>query len=652
MAIEGYRKLKMPKDPGTSIPKISKIDDQTIIRCTENYRREADDARRPRLEQNKINFACYNLKQDFSHKIPGQSQEFLPKMAMAVEQSANFIQQGLTDIGEWWRAEPEVGLNEDMMKVKPSLVYTITERQLQRAGFMNKIGEAAKLGLIGSLMIAKVGGRFVTKPIYRAESNMKNGSFKKKLVKKEDKVWQLEISLIRHEDYYPDPTDNNLYELQDIWMDYHKVLELATGPDAIYIKSEVEKLKGQESSEPADKSETRERETGLGWTNSGYRKSIKITECWGSIIDEDGEIIFENVVWTIANDRFLIQKPTENPYWHGQSPFVRDAIVRVPHSVWGKAQMDAPSMLNRASNEMFNLVLDGGMMAVHGIKELNKSWLDDPSQVEGGIGPGTTLIRNASAPPGVPIMTRVDTSSVPSDGLNVLNLLNQEFNASAMTNDLRMGVASFRSVKATEVVEASQTIASMFSGIAKNIEGTSDSGFITPILQKSWKTIAQHIQQMDRADLEALIGKDMTNMILAMGPEELFADTVQGCRFRTFGISAMLNKQKDFTKLTALLQTVAGSEVLTEAFLQKYDFNKILTEIVRSLDINPYKIQADPKDGGDLTQMPPAMQGVPDMQSQIPQAGAAVNQADPMQSNAQPIQATEFPASRATPSQG
>jgi hypothetical protein len=649
MANKGYEKLKTPKDPRITIPNTSRIDDQTIIRCTENYRREADDARRPRLEQNKINFACYNLKQDYSHKIKGQSQEFLPKMAMAVEQSANFIQQGLTDIGEWWRAEPEVGLNEDMMKVKPSTVYTITERQLQRAGFMNKIGEAAKLGLIGSLMIAKVGGKFVTKPIYRAVANSKDGSFSKKLVKKEDKVWQLEISLIRHEDYYPDPTGNDLYELQDIWMDYHKVLELATGKDAIYIKSEVEKLKGQESSEPADKAQSKERETGLGWANSGYRKRVKLTECWGNIIDEDGEIIFENVVWTIANDRFLIQKPTENPYWHGKSPFVKDAIVRVPHSVWGKAQMDAPSMLNRASNEMFNLVLDGGMMSVHGIKEINPSWLEDSSQIEEGIGPGTTLRRNQMAPNGVPIMTRVDTSSVPADGLNVLNLLNQEFNASAMTNDLRMGVASFRSVKATEVVEASQTIASMFSGIAKNIEGTSDSGFITPILQKSWMTIAQHIQQMDRADLISLLGKDATDAILAMGPAELFAETVQGCKFRTFGISAMLNKQKDFTKLTALLQTVAGSEVLTEAFLQKYDFNKILTEIVRSLDINPFKIQADAKDGGDLTKTPPAIQGMPDMQSQIPQAGAAVNQADPMQSAAQPVQSTDFPASRATP---
>lgn len=625
--------------------------ESTIINCLTNYREEADEARLDRILQNRVNFDSYHLRQDFSYKQKGQSREFLPKMSMAVEQAANFLQQGLTDIGEWFRVEPQPGLPEDMMKVKPKTVFLLLNRQLVKTGFMNKVGDAAKLGLIGSLMIAKVGGRYKNKPIYKAKTELKNGSYKKKLIKMEDKVWELDVSLVRQEDYYPDPTGRGLYEIQDMFMDYYEIERLAKGPDAIYDLEAVQKLKGQYDAYGIDKDFQKSRETGQNVTSHGYRNQIKVSEIWGNILDEQGNLIYENVVCTIANDQFVIQKPTPNPWWHGESPFVTCPIISVPHSVWGKALMDAPAMLNRALNEIFNLSLDGGMMSVHGIKQIRKSWLEDESQVDDGIPPGTTLTVNSQCPPGATVLERVDTSTVPADGLNMMNVLNQEFNVSALTNDLRMGVASFRAVKATEVVEASQTITSMFSGMAKNIEGEEDSGFITPILQKAWKCIAQNINDLDSNELKALLSEKVTSQLLAMGNEEMFADTVQGCKFRTFGISATLNKQKDFTKLTALLQTVGSSEVLTEAFLAKYDFSKYLTEIMKALDINPFKIEADTAAGGDLTASAPTpVQGMPDLQSQIPQAGAAGNQGDlSAQSN---IPRTEFPASRATPSQG
>lgn len=624
------------------------VKDSTIISCLTNFRKESSEARLDRMERNKINYESYHLRQDWSYKIKGQSREFLPKMSMAVEQAANFLQQGLTDVGEWYRVEPMPGLPEDLMNVKPKVIYNLLSNQLVKTGFMNKVGDAAKLGLLGSLMIAKVGGKYVSKPKYVAKNEIKGGKYKKILERLEDKAWQLDISLVRQEDYYPDPTGRGLYEMQDIYMDYHEVEKLAK--DGMYDLDEVKKLQGQLASAGADKELDKSRETGLNTTYHGYRKQIKVTEIWGTILDEQGNIVCENVVTTVANDQFVIQKPTPNPNWHQESPYVVCPIVSVPHSVWGRALMDAPAMLNRAINELFNLSLDGGMMSVHGIKQIRKHWLDDESQVTDGIPAGTTLAVNSSCPPGAKVLEDVSTATVPPDGLNVLNILNQEFNVSALTNDLRMGVASFRAVKATEVVEASQTITSMFSGMAKNIEGEDNSGFITPILQKAWKVIAQNIDDLDSNEVKALIGEKEAAKLLAMGNEELFASTVQGCKFRTFGISATLNKQKDFTKLTALLQTVGSSEVLTEAFLQKYDFTKFLNEIMKSLDINPYKIEADKADGGDLNPAQPANQGIPDLQSQIPQAGAANNQGDLAAESSIPT--TNFPSSRATPAGG
>jgi hypothetical protein len=629
--------------------KEAKTDSQTLLSIYQVYRKEAEQARYSRMEQNKINFDCYHLKQDFSYKTKGQSTEFLPKMSMAVEQSANFMQQGLVDMDDWFRVYPSPGLNEDAMTIKPGCIMKLLVRQLEKAAFMKKVGDATKLGLLGSLMIAKVGGRWVNKPKYVVKKKVVNGIPKKKLVEQVDRRWQLEISLVQQEDFRIDPSGNGLYEMQDIWMDYYEVERLATGDNAIYDLKEVKKLRASGSQSQSIRDATKARESGQDVSENSYRRKIKITEIWGNFVDSNGELLWENCVATIANDTFVIQAPTENPYWHGQSPFVVTPILTVPGSVWGKALMDAPAALNQALNEMFNLILDGGIMSVHGIKQIREAWLEDPSQVEDGIAPGETLRANTACPPGATVLERVDTATVPTDGINVYNLLNQEFVTSALTNDLRMGAQPFRAVKATEVVESSQAITSMFSGLAKHIE----ADWIKPILEKSWKTCAQNMDDLDTDELEALLGQAEAKKLQAMGPEELFAATVQNCAFEVFGISASLNKQKDFTKLQAMLQTISSVPVLMEEFSKKYDFSKMLGEIMKSLDINTTKIENDV----DYTQPPaqPPGQGgqaqgeIPNQQSQIPQAGSATNAgADTMGAIPQP----NFPPSRATPTGG
>jgi hypothetical protein len=228
----------------------------------------------------------------------------------------------------------------------------------------------------------------------------------------------------------------------------------------------------------------------------------------------------------------------------------------------------------------------------------------------------------------------------------MFNLMNAEHNVSAFTNDLRMGGMPSRAVKATEVVEASQTITSMFAGIAKSIE----VDFIEPILERAWNVIMQNANDLDSDEVRALIGDDRATVLSAMSPEDRFAETSQGNKFKVFGVSQTLNKQKDFRKLTALLQTVGSSEVLLEGFMKKFSFEKLLGEIVRSLDIEPGRIEQDEVDQimMQLSGQDGGMVPGPDMQSQIPQASAGPLNPDEVQSN---IPRAEFPGSPATAGQ-
>ena len=605
------------------------MEDQDIVRCVNDYVREADQAKTNRMTMNQDNFDCYHLSQDYSHKRKGQSQEFLAKQAMAVEQICSFMEQGLIDVGQFFKVEPTLGNKTPIISMDE--ISSLLLEQLDRNKFHSYVSDALKLGLLGSLMIAKVATKRCPSPKYVAEKEIDPyGKESAKLYKSTDWSTDLSLSLVRQEDFYPDPTGSGLYVVEAIEMDYFKLLRMAEENPSVYDMDAVRSL-GSYIEE--DRRQDQARETGQNVvTNIDHRrKRVTIHECWGTILDPVGNVLYDNAVCAVANDQFLIRKPGPNPFWHGKVPYVVAPLIRVPGSVWHKSLMDAPTKHNQAINELYNLILDSGMMAVHGIRQLRESWLDDQSQVEERISPGETLIVNTSCPPGAKVMERIDTASMSQEALGTFQLIDREFQASALVNDLRLGILPERNVKATEIVAANQTITGVFSGIARIIE----EDFIRKLLDLSWMTLVQHLPEMDRTMLDSIWSEERAAQILSASPEELFASTVGGHKYSVFGISLTLNKVKDFKKLTGLLQTVSGSDVLSQEFARKYSFTKLLGELVKSLDINEEKILRDQKEmaaeAAQKTQQgAPTLQellssiqrggGSPDIQSNIPQA--------------------------------
>lgn len=606
-----------------------------VVATILNYKKEAREARLNRLQRNKKNFDFYHMQQDYSHKKAGQSREFIPKQPMAVEQITSFVHQGLINLGDWFSVEPVHGnknplLNRDQAR-------GLLRNYLEHADFFLHIQDAVKTSLLQSLMIAKVHGRMVEKPTYIAESKKSFLGSKLELKRRKNRVWQLQIDLVRHADYYPDPTGEGLYELQDIEMDLWQLKQMAKDNPDIYDMQAINDLADYEQKmEDARK----ERETGQNIAPKGYRKRVVITECWGTILDADGNVLQHNGVCAVANDQFLIRKPQPNPFWHGKSPFVAVPLVRVPHSVHHKALMDAPTALNQAINEIFNLKLDAGIMSVFGVRQIRESWIDNADEISNGIAPGMTLKVNSSCPPGMKVLETVSTGSLSQESDAAYQMTMSEFHESALTNDLRAGNFAPRAVKATEVIEASNSITSVFTGIAKTIE----ESYIEPILDRAFYTIMQNANDLDSEEMKSVLGEKVAMELAKLPPEKRFERTVNGHDFKVYGITQTLDKIKDFRKITSLMQTVAGNPTLAEEFSKKYDWAKLLEEIMRSLDINTEKIKLGEDDqvmtglGGDQG---PTPQGGPDIQSQIPEMAASTPEED-----LSPIPQADFAASQ------
>lgn len=546
---------------------------------------ESKTAKWTRMQQNQANFESFNLRGDYSHKRRGQSKEFLPKQKMATEQIASFLQQGLVEIEKWFDVLWEDGVTPGFL-TKDDL-YKILKLEMDRNKPVVYASDSIKLGLLGSLMITKVTMVPVKKTRFQYEKEETEA--RGRLIKIDNNYYQLKLDLVRQEDYYPDPTGMGLMEAEAIDMDWYKLVQIAEENPDIYDVAKVKSLHAsQDPTQEWKKSREKDQNQPLG----SLRKMVRIFECYGTFLKEDGTVLIEDGVCAVTEEGVVIRPPAANRNWHGQSPYVAAPIVRIPKSVWHYALMDASTAANNALNELFNLGLDGGLMEVWGIKQIREDWLEDPSQVSEGIAAGDTLRVTNKCPPGMKALERVDTGTVTQPYLNMYGLVDREFQAASLTNDVRMGNLPQRSVKATEIVASNQTITGIFNGIVKMVE----TDYFSPVLLKALLTIMQHLKKMNPADLEAAIGKERAVILQQMPEEEIFAQVANGAKVRTYGLSTVLNRVNDFRKIVTLMQTIAGSPDLVQAFKSEYSFPRMLGEIVKSLDFNEMKIKLSPQE--------------------------------------------------------
>ena len=608
---------KMPRQPGDDAP-VSSTSDLTILNATRGYKTEAEDARRTRMKQNAENRRAYMGQQDWSHKTKGQSTEFLPKTAEAVDQFVGFIKRALTQYGAYYNVElgrdsPSPLSGESIRRLIDCQLSHVLAGDNVTTSFPVLLGDAIKVGALESLIILKVHGNTVSQPRFSVEAGdepLLEGiePAAPTLKRTERRVWRLRVDVIKTENFYKDPSGAGLYKIHSVERDlYHLKKRAAEG---VYEMAAVSKIAEDYAS--ALHEDRRPQEVGQDESHPpAFRKKVRIDECWGTIIDHEGNIVKENVYWVVANDKHLIKKPTKNPFWHGEDPFIEVPLIRVPFSVWHKSLFDHAVQINFAMNELFNLIIDGGISSVWGIKQLHIDALEDPKQVADGIPQGETLLVKSSVPYGANVLEKVVQGEIPGDAMAVLEMLSREFAAASNSNELKMGSMPPKEVRATEVVEMSQSQAVTTDSIVSDIERE----LIQVFLRKAWLTILQNMDDMASEDVIATIGVQDAFAMAQLSPAERFAMFATGCQFSVEGLSAVLARVRDFQKLMAMLQVVSGNPMLAVAFFKKYSPDKILSHMMKILGLNPEQM------GRDETEMARVDTDLADMQAFLASIG-------------------------------
>ncbi len=550
---------------------------QHIITAVNAFHTESARGKFSRVQHNQRNRRAYEGVQDWSHKVEGQSREFLPKTAETVDQMSAFVKRGLIQFGDWFQVKaPNLPLSESSIrKIMKAFLSRLPDGHDTKA-FSTVVADGVKVALLESFMILKIHGQ-------KVESNEYVESGDTVRIRKL-KPWRLQIDLIPFEDYYPDPTGANLYEIHVVERDLHHVVKLAE--QGVYNAEQVALLSGdvtKREEERRDTEKTRDEPR-----SPAYRHRVTIKEFWGTILNQDGSVLHDKVLCTIANDRFMIRAPQPFPFWHNESPFEKIPFIRVPFSVYHKALYDQVVPLNTALNELFNLMLDGGLASVWGVNQVRLDMLEDPTQASGGISQGMTLAIREDVPHGAKAVEQVTGGEVPRDAMSMMTLLDREFNASALTNDIKMGLLPPRQVKATEIVEAQQSSAVVLDSLIVDMERK-----LEKVLWKAWMTILQNADDIMVKQVGNVIPQRELLQFARMTQAERFVAFASESTFKVNGLSATLARARDFQKYMAIIQLASQSPLLLPAFLRRISPDKLMSRLFKIMNMNPEDIERD-----------------------------------------------------------
>lgn len=559
--------------------------DLTVIKTLRAYKKEAHQARITRLAKNRLNRQVFMGEQDYSEKRPGQSTEFIPKLGIAAEQLTNFVKKALTNFGNYFDVEMNGErmpiLEEEFRKLIMFYFNDLPGEDGKSTSFQDILGDAVKTGSLESLMTFKVHGHQVNKRGYLVEEG-ENG---KELVVNDNSVWRPRIDIVPDTSYLPDPKGEGLYEIHTVERDISHLEMMAE--DGIYDPDVVAKIR--ESFEEEEYNFKR-RPVERGQDESKgpeFRKRVVIDECWGNLLDNDGRIIKKNMLTAVANDKYLIRPPEDNPFWHGKSPFVSRPLVRVPFSVWHKAVFDHAASLNIALNEIFNLMLDGALATVWGIKQVRAYGLENDEQISDGLSQGMSLIVREDFPMDGKVVEDLTQGQVPPEALTMFQVVSDNLSESAFANELKFGQIP-SNVKATTVLEASKSQDAILDGVAAGIEYAT-----AEVIQLTALNIMQHAEDLDDEKVMNAVGKRTALLLSRLTPEERFAAFAGNMDFKVFGVSTLLARSRNFQKFAALLQVASSNPVLLSALFKRYDPNKMLDFMFKAIDIDPKDIERE-----------------------------------------------------------
>lgn len=513
----------------------------TVEQITQFFREtyeEAKNARKPKESKWDDAWNIYNNYYDFSDKAKWQSQNFLPKFKMAVRGASALLKKSLIEARQFFTFE---GLNKESEELAKDIETTIY-RILKQSKFVTVFNEALTGGLLENTMNFKIFPLPLTdqdRPIHP------------------EQIYKYMIVPVSSYNLFLDPTGRDKYKIHRVVLDladYRKLVK-----QGVYEKESLKYVEEDYRNKDLEYKEyIRKGQTNV--VRPRWRKEVELMEYWGDVDDEYGNRIYENVTFTVVNERYLARFPIKNTY--PRQPFIIAPIIKTPFSVYHEGFGDGVIPIAKMMTEILNQEIDANLYASIKAFVLNLDYVHNPTDIKSGVYPGKT-IKAKGVPPGAKVIDELTLGAQTPNGMAMLASLDREFeNGTLMTAHVQ-GLAGAGVKTATEY----KGRMAQNTGLIADIAGDIEERGLEPALEMLYDMILQWNPEIFGDKIHAVPKEKLRFNVVALG------------------LSKVLEKQEDANKFMMLLNIIGKTPLV-----ERLNWDEIEKLLANSMNWDPEKV--------------------------------------------------------------
>lgn len=504
----------------------------TIFDQADNYRKSFEPKWRKGYTQ-------YNGTIDESGKLPWQSRIHVPKPKKAVDKSTSKVMSAIFNNEDFFDILPSVQPDDARVDVAKKMV----KWQLRKSEYRQPVQTSIKDAFICGFGPMKVTYEIGQRPVTVVDKDPLTGvmGFQTKMEKRN----RLRMDPIIPFDFWLDPTGRNRFvihrtkrDISSLWALAEDQIDPLTGQiisPAVYDREAVKRVRAGNSNPERDANNAVVRQDApLYTTDTG----VDVYEFWGDFHDPStGVLLYRNVVITFAGQFTMIRKPQQNPFRHGNSPFVVFHPVLAPHQIYSVGLLESGFSLQDGLDRAWNIVMDKMMLQVPTVQAYPSSLRNqnDLGQDNQKFYPGRTWL---GKDPEKPIFVPVDGFQPPTDqDFVVTDKLGSFHDQSTGVNELATGTPQTNNRKTkVEIQERAMATDETFNDAAAEIE---TSG-LSPLIKMVYYLMVQFEQNYSDPELLRMFGEQqqpIVQMLATLTPEQRWEAMFLDAEFRVTGVT-------------------------------------------------------------------------------------------------------------------
>lgn len=556
---------------------------------------EKERARTRRTKIKQIWDECNNLyrgKEDWSDKEDWQSKISAPKAFNSVKQATNAFIRMLELSKKAWELDA-VNPDDGVSSIRASRLTKLVDHFLTEANFLTGFQEGLESANTIGFGVWKIGwslddrDQIDVEPVF--DESGSGQVIGEKLVRNTITEGKLTFKAIDPYHFY--------------WLEGSELTKFTGTIEEFYItryqlkqiierlnegredkdKIKIDRIGGDTSTSSvstADDINRFDRVAQIGSASTKGLEQIKLTEYYGPIFDENGDVSIEHGHALIANDTTTLFV-RENPLWHKLPPYIGFSPLLIPHREIGVGLVEMVREVTKQFSRLANMSIDTLFYKLIPAFEAYPDAYEDESELDTGIVPGKILRRSRSSL-GLPNIQPIISEDISAGSLQMMATLDRLHQEGSFVSELQSALPRLRgSQTATEIRQKSAQENTFLAALAREV----DERALKPIIEMAMDTVLQYLDT--NADPRVAT-------ILGLGQEELagmdvfaLSEIVQGNYIiKVHGVSEQINKIESLENLVQFMNIIGQNQEWLPYINQTELFKRILDSFPGIRDVD------------------------------------------------------------------